>query len=234
MTEVDWQAGTDPEAMLNYLAGKASARKLRLFACACVRRHWPRLRSATAARCREAVEAAERHADGESGAADLQRARERAEPLLLMPPTFDAFAWAASVACAADDALEAARNARESLRQQAVREAAYEVPPGQDEAEADAEASAYENQAQCELLREVFGNPFRPVSVDPAWLGWGNGSVAHLAHLIYENGQYADLPYLADALEDAGCTEEGLLRHLREDGGHVRGCWALDAVLGHT
>jgi hypothetical protein len=229
MTEADWQAGADPEAMLNYLAGKASTRKLRLFACACVRRYWSRLRAAP--RAREAVETAERYAEGEVGEGDVGRALERAEPLLMDAPLFEAYAYMAAVACAAEDPEVAARNAQEFIRQQAVRDAAYEVPPGQDEAEVNAEASAAECRAQCELLREVFGNPFREVNVDPAWLGWGNGSAAHMAQLIHENGQWDDLPYLADALEDAGCGEESLLRHLREPREHVRGCWALDAVL---
>ena len=53
-----------------------------------------------------------------------------------------------------------------------------------------------------------------------------------LAEAVYEESAFERLPILADALEDAGCTDERLLRHLREPGGHVRGCWGLDLVLG--
>jgi hypothetical protein len=41
------------------------------------------------------------------------------------------------------------------------------------------------------------------------------------------------LAVLADALEDAGCADPDLLAHLRGPGPHVRGCWALDLVLGN-
>ena len=40
-------------------------------------------------------------------------------------------------------------------------------------------------------------------------------------------------PVLADALQDAGCDGDELLSHLRDPNAtHVRGCWALDLVLG--
>jgi hypothetical protein len=84
----------------------------------------------------------------------------------------------------------------------------------------------------CELIREVFGNPFRPPVIEPGWLACDNGAVKHIAEQIAAAGHFADLPILADALEDAGCRDEELLRHCREGRMHVPGCWALDAVLG--
>jgi hypothetical protein len=42
----------------------------------------------------------------------------------------------------------------------------------------------------------------------------------------------ACLAILADALFDAGCDNEELLTHCRADGPHVRGCWAVDLILG--
>jgi hypothetical protein len=81
------------------------------------------------------------------------------------------------------------------------------------------------------LVREVFGNPFRPVAADPGWLDHAGGTAGRLAREIYESRQYADLPILADALEDAGCTSAVILEHFREPGRHVLGCWALDSVL---
>jgi hypothetical protein len=97
--------------------------------------------------------------------------------------------------------------------------------------------SSEETLCQAQLVREVFGNPLRPVTIDPAWLRWNGGCVAEMARHIYAERRYEDLPILADALEDAGCDEAELLAHLREgptpEGvGHVRGCWGLDAILG--
>ena len=90
--------------------------------------------------------------------------------------------------------------------------------------------------ANCELIRDIFGNPFRPAAVDPAWL---TSTVTALAAAAYEeralpSGELdrARLSVLADALEDAGCSDAELLGHLRSPGPHVRGCRALDLVLG--
>jgi hypothetical protein len=83
-----------------------------------------------------------------------------------------------------------------------------------------------------DLLREVVGNPFCPVVADAAWLTWADGSVAKLARVIDDDRAFHQLPILADALLDAGCTDDALLSHLRSPGPHVRGCWALNAILG--
>jgi hypothetical protein len=87
--------------------------------------------------------------------------------------------------------------------------------------------------AQADLLREVFGNPFRPAVLDPRWLAWGGGTVAALATAAYAENAFERLPVLADALEEAGCADETILAHLRAPGPHVRGCWALDLVRPH-
>jgi hypothetical protein len=86
--------------------------------------------------------------------------------------------------------------------------------------------------AQCRLLRDVVGGLFRPVTIEPAWLAWGDGVISRLAEGIYQERAFPRLPILADALEDAGCADAVLLDHLRGAGPHVPGCWALDAVLG--
>jgi hypothetical protein len=88
----------------------------------------------------------------------------------------------------------------------------------------------------CLLARDIFGNPFRPVAVSPSCR---TPQVAALARAAYER---RDLPagtldvtrlaVLADALEEAGCTNPDLLGHLRDPGPHVRGCWAVDLLLG--
>jgi len=82
--------------------------------------------------------------------------------------------------------------------------------------------------AQAVLLREIVGNPFRPVPLDPSWL---TSTVQNLAAAIYEERAFDRLPILADALEDAGCANQDLLHHCRQAGEHVRGCWAVDILL---
>lgn len=81
---------------------------------------------------------------------------------------------------------------------------------------------------QADLFLDIVGNPFRPVTLDPTWL---TPVVAALARIAHRSGDYADLPILADALEDAGCDAAPVLDHLRAPGYHVRGCWAVDLVL---
>jgi hypothetical protein len=88
--------------------------------------------------------------------------------------------------------------------------------------------------ALADLAREVLGNPFRPVAIDPAWREWNSGAVRHIGEHILRTGDFADLPILGDALEDAGCADAVLLDHCRSGGPHVPGCWALDAVLGRS
>jgi hypothetical protein len=56
--------------------------------------------------------------------------------------------------------------------------------------------------------------------------------VLHLATAIYEESAFDRLPILADALEEAGCTDVELLGHLRGPGPHVRGCWVVDLITG--
>jgi hypothetical protein len=84
---------------------------------------------------------------------------------------------------------------------------------------------------EADLLREVVGNPFRPVRLDPAWLAASDGAAVGLARTIYAERRFADLPFLGDALEEAGCTDEAVLAHCRQGGEHVRGCWLVDLVL---
>jgi hypothetical protein len=96
-------------------------------------------------------------------------------------------------------------------------------------------ARAAELAAQAQLLRDVFGNPFQPVPLDR---GWRTPAVASLAQAAYDerilpSGELdlTRLAVLADALEEAGASGE-LVEHLRSAGPHVRGCWAVDLVLG--
>jgi hypothetical protein len=95
---------------------------------------------------------------------------------------------------------------------------------------------------QSDLLRCIFGDPFRPQPpLEPALLSCNGGVIAKLAQAAYDerllpqggldNGRLA---VLADSLEEGGCTDAALLGHLRSLQAHVRGCFALDTVLGNT
>jgi hypothetical protein len=79
-----------------------------------------------------------------------------------------------------------------------------------------------------ELIRDIFGNPFRPVASDPAWL---STPVVDLARTMYESRDFLAMPILGDALEEAGCSDADVLAHCRGDGPHTRGCWVVDAIL---
>ena len=87
------------------------------------------------------------------------------------------------------------------------------------------------NALNAGVLRCVLGNPWRQPAIAPIWLLVNEGAVTALAQTIERNSAFDDMPILADALEDAGCSEERLLGHLR-GGVHCRSCHALDAVLG--
>ena len=83
---------------------------------------------------------------------------------------------------------------------------------------------------RCHLLRDIFGNPFRPIELDPAWR---SETVVALAAAIYAERAFDRMPILADALEEAGCDHPNILTHCRDAiATHVRGCWVVDLVLG--
>lgn len=110
----------------------------------------------------------------------------------------------------------------------------------------DPEAASAETQrhrALADLFRDIFGNPFRAVTIDRRWL---TSTVVDLAGAIYEERQFGRMPILADALMDAGCDDADVLQHCRGSVApsspfaprpeppiaHTRGCWVVDAVLG--
>jgi hypothetical protein len=94
--------------------------------------------------------------------------------------------------------------------------------------------AAWEGQSdrQGSLLRDIFGNPFRPVRVDPSAPWLRDRAVQTVARAIYDEHEFGQLPFLADLLEEAGCDCDELLGHLRAPAEHARGCWALDLVTG--
>jgi hypothetical protein len=89
-----------------------------------------------------------------------------------------------------------------------------------------------ERQRQAHLLREFVGNPFHAPGLPERWKTWDGGLVLGMARRIDLNEDFAGLPVLGDALEDAGCTDADILAHCRHPGPHLRGCWVLDLLLG--
>jgi hypothetical protein len=229
VTEAEWLACTDPQKMLKFLRGKASDRKLRLFACGCCRRIWGLLADP---RSRRAVEVAEQFADFRVEATVLAAARGAAREVCQVRPAHrQPVAWQGVAATAAYGA--AAREVREAVLHTpgCVVRAVIARHGGQ----ADRGWRPVRRQealGQAALLRDIFGPlPFGPVPVDAAWLSWKGGTIARLAEAIYEERSFGRLPVLADALEEAGCTNEEALAHLRGPGPHTRGCWPLDLLL---
>ena len=227
MTESEWLACTDPQQILEFVRDRASDRKRRLFTCACCRRVWEAL---TDERSRSAVEAAERYADGLAGREELAAQAEAAEaPAAAGASARAREAVVSPVPHVTQAALAATgERAEPTMRADATIWAAWATSeatrvPGQ------------ERRHQCALLRDLV-NPFRPVTPEPAW---STPQVVALAQAAYEQRELpagtldtARLAVLADALEDAGCDQADLLTHLRGPGPHVRGCWAVDLLLG--
>ena len=208
MTDEAWRECDDPPQMLAHLRGKASHRKLRLTLTGIARRAWEDLRDE---RSRRAIEIVECYADGGATHAELHvanrlvhQAREEAHSGAIVSAR-----TLASLACHPGDGFDAARDTLAW-----VKNGRYEPGP----------------PAVADVFREIFGNPFRPASPDPAWR---TTDVRLLAEGIYAERAFDRMPILADALQDAGCDNDALLSHLRgANAAHVRGCWALDLVLG--
>ena len=248
MTEQEWLACTDPTLLLQFVRGKFSDRKLRLFAVACCRRIWQLIDDD---RSRQAIVIAEEFADGRVGAADLVDASMSAQAVAdgVYESSFDTVPsldpdWgyqahevavdASSAAYACTSASEANRTDVESAVSEAAQAVAHAAEPLRPESAYRSNtpqrltARTNEIAAQAALFHDIIGNPFHPVTADSSWL---TASVLTVAHAIYDDRCFEESPILADALEDAGCTHATLLDHLRSPGPHVRGCWALDAVL---
>jgi hypothetical protein len=233
MTESNWMNCTDPQKMLEFLRDKASDRKLRLFACACCRCMWGLL--ADDAWGRNLVELAERFADGAASLADLETARRLTEAAEEEPSWsyFDSESWATSDPVALPDTATCSKRLRASWTAMATVSSLTQ--------EAAAKASAVfahprrwltERREQAGIIRDVFGNPFLSVTIHPIWLTWKDGTVQKIAQAIYDERAFDRMPILADALEEAGCTNQDILGHCRQPGEHVRGCWVVDLLSG--
>ncbi len=230
MTEAEWLAATDPTTLLEFLRGKASDRKLRLFNCACCRRIWHLLSDYPG---RSAVEIAERYLDGGSGPLELATAHDAAVDFITeFLRRFEE--WTCDTDCLLSPKLNAVQVAAFAARERSEPFGIEEAYEGSHKyaltaLATDLQTDSPERRWQTNSLRDIFGNPFRPVVVDPAWL---TSTVRMLAEGIYEDRAFDRLPILADTLQDAGCDNEDVLTHCHSEGPHVRGCWVVDLLLG--
>jgi hypothetical protein len=240
MTEAEWLGCTDPTPMLEFLRGKVSDRKLRMFACACCRTVWPSIPAVF----REAIRIAEEHADGRSTDVELGEAvsaahRVRRKRNHLERAVYDAARSSSDAHGVARDvarvvASEAAPNPSPTAESRVVdgRVAIVEIPPDAARLRWDAAFDAH-SRLESSLLRDLVGPlPFRPVGLQASVLSWNDGTVVALAGAIYDEQSFDLLRILADALEEAGCTEADILAHCRQQGEHVRGCWVVDSFVG--
>jgi hypothetical protein len=243
MTEAEWLACTDPKPMLEFLGSEASDRKCRLFMVACCRRAWHAFDDEDEAGRQDAIVVAERHADGLASDDELSEAfgdltdgaphrtwdccTNLAVASFDEPGDSTAYAAGAVEEAVYQGFLLAAGYYRDDPGSSSDR---FEYDRSEEEKIRRAETAALAN-----LLRDVFGNPFRLISLNPDWI---TPIVTDLATAAYEerslpSGELdlARLTVLADALEEAGCDNADILNHLRERGTHVRGCWPVDLLL---
>jgi hypothetical protein len=218
MTESEWEGCTDPVGMLNHLGPAPDDRKCLLLVLAYLDRIWD---FSVPGPIREWAEQAKFVADGRGNRNGFEASERKAcNYLAACGPgylkeefsgwAYEAFAHLFFFAQAEEDQWEPVEQPEE-LSELAV---------------------------QADYLRDIFGNPFRPTQLDSAW--WTR-PVITLARAAYEERILPEghldpqrLAILADALEEAGCTDADLLGHLRSPGPHVRGCWAVDLALART
>jgi biotin carboxyl carrier protein len=245
MTESEWLACIDPTPMLVFLWGKASERKLRLFACA-------------------AALDLQQYATDRAGPSDILAIQDLVDagtidyyqtetyiseipsplvgtfynrPQPTAPPyvTIGSFVRPGTMICLVE-ALSLFNElwAEEygivfdtpvaNMATVEYSQVLFRVLPLP-----AVDGSHHRRGARADLLRDIVGNPFRLVTVDPSWL---TSTVLALANGVYQDRAFDRLPILADALEDAGCDSADMLEHLHGDGPHVRGCWVVDLLVG--
>lgn len=247
MTEQEWLSCTDSAAMLEFLRDRIDERKMRLFGVACCRRIWQLLNDE---RSRTAVEKAELFADGKVSQEEVTAAGKAAKDVWdaiyrdimeKVCQNVNDMSFGTQCVCDAGAAAMAAQSITErgdcwpeEVPEDTARCFAYLVSPhipseyfGADEALRDA-ATAKERHVQAILLRCIFGNPYRPLTIPTSLL---NDSVLAIARGIYDERAFERMPVLADALEECDLTEAEALAHLRGPGPHARGCWVIDLLL---
>lgn len=209
MTEQEWFRSTVLGDVRSRACRDHTPRTKLLWACACCRfLYWSRLPSEV----RAALEVAERSADGAASEQERHLAR--------------------TVAIDYWDCLERPwREAGSPSPQSPSLRAAWFARGAIGFGVAPSPQCDVERAAQCHFAREILGNNFHFIALDDAWWSWQQGAVRQMAQGIYDGRSFEDMPILGDLLDDAGCASEVILRHCRDPGPHVRGCWILDLLL---
>lgn len=227
MTEAEWRTSNNVPEMLGWLAwGMRPARKWNLFSLACIEPIRPHLSDP---RLTAALDVLAKHAEGECDYQELLNASQNAdaavEAILLDPSEQRWF----HVQLAAAEAVMSAFRLESMVDTSAVPAGcatvlAWSASPGY-----EATVRQQANHRHVALVHEIFGNPFRPVELDPLWLTF---DVQALARGIYDAQAFDRMPILADGLQDADCDNSDILTHCRDPHAeHVRGCWVLDLLL---
>ncbi len=231
MTEAEWATATDPAAMLEFLRNseKATDRKFRLFACACCRAIWPLFPHDL---CRKAIEVAEWYSDGLATVQELWSALDDAQGYRFFGKRENDSPTNAVIYAASPDHFERYKGFRPGLNPIWVANSTMRAVSSSD--------TRFASKLG-DLLRDIFGNPFRPAPIALSLLDWHNGRIVQLAQEAYDNRILPSgnldrerLGVLADALERAGCGDADILSHLRGETVHVRGCHVIDLLLGKS
>lgn len=222
MNEVEWLICTSSKTMMDFLQGKVGDRKLRLFACACCRRVAHLMPDR---RCRKALEASEKYADGLITEIQLEWADRRTWGL------FGQGGHGRGLSAESDLVghkvavmTQGASKLNLSYHLAGITRNLMQVMQAADGSTQMEGESWLSNSLRCAI-----GNPFRALNANPAWL---TPHVLTLAQTIYEDRAFDRIPALGDALEAAGCDEADVLAHCRSLAEHLRGCWVVDGLLG--
>jgi hypothetical protein len=231
MTESEWLECTDPTPMLEFLRTRFNDRKARLFGCGFLRSIWQQLDDKEGSR--QAVCVSEEFADGKATRKELRIAGKVAEATAeaWSDPALEEPAWQA-----VDTTSENAWAFFERVHYETTEEFSEPDIVNPRTWKLIKERVAIRHALYIHVLRDLFGNPFRPVAIEFAWL---TPTVTSLATAAYEERSLPSgelettrLAILADALEEGGCDNTDILTHLRGPGPHVRGCWAVDLLTG--
>jgi len=242
MTETEWLACADPNRMLGFLRGKASDRKLRLFTLTAAG-SW---RNGPTAKSKE----------NSTPLIGLQKAKSRKASWTMLATRSGGFGHHSGVI---EGQIQSSSNfgqitCSERLSRYSSRLILCCGPTTEEwhlfhDKDLDENSCVYVVSQMAllfwgyasgreegirltsRLLRDILGNPFRPISPDPSWL---TPKVNSLAATIYVDRASARMPELADALEETCCTSAEVLGHCREPEPHAKGCWVVDLLLSKS
>jgi len=232
MTAEEWESSTSLEELLAVCGLVEGDRRLRLFNAACARRVAPEMPDGSA---RRLVDLAEQRADGLLADRDwLMAVVETLDPYMGNEAARDGAGGATFGVLMHLHQTDTKSIIR--LTESVIEARAYLAYTGGYPVDIGPEAWVRqavqgETTTLCHMFRCVCGNPFRPVSVDPALL---TSTVVSLAKGIYDEKAFDRMPVLADALQDAGCENVEILEHCRGNGPHVKGCFVVDLLTGRA